>query len=424
MITGDTDARSRGALMRDLFAIDDPRADAAYKNIRAPKGEGAAVARANCDDLWRDFAPYASEHFRTEFRRHFHQRWFEMYLAVALLRAGLNIACPAEGAPDVRVQHRDGSVLWLEATSPTGGDKPNPDRVEDPIRPGGGAAAFYVPTERVILRVSGGLHTKAAALRDYRAKGVIAPEDQALVAINVRDIPFGLDTFESCAFGATYGVGSQFVTLDRDTGDVVDSGYQHRPMLLRGSGSVVDAAPFLHAGFEHVAGALISAANVANCPHPPGQDFMLLPNPNGAPAYTERQLPIGREWRLGSLAEGGGYPIIEVIEHSNPILIVRLFHATTQENARRILATGFVDRSRELHQGRWYLGVWLAEVSLYELEPVILLVSMAEDLVRQYELPGDQGYRRWLVPAEVINRCATIVEFPRRAKPHPGPSRA
>jgi hypothetical protein len=400
----------------DLFAVDDPSGDAAYTNIRAPQGEGAAVARANCNELWRDFAPYASEHFRAEFRRHFHQRWFEMYLAVALLRAGLNIACPPEGAPDVRVQYRDGRVLWLEAIAPTGGEKPNPDRVEDPIRPGGGAAAFYVPTERVVLRVSGALHTKAAALRDYRAKGVIAPEDQALVTINVRDIPFGLDTFESCAFGAIYGVGSQFVTFDRDTGDVVGSGYQHRPMLLRGSGNPVDAAPFLHAGFEHVTGALISAANVANCPHPPGHDFMVLPNPSAAPAYTERQLPIGREWRLGPPAEGGGYPILEVIEHSKWIPIVRLFHATTQENARKILESGFVDCSRELHQGRSYSGVWLTEVPLYELEPVMLLVSMPEELVRQYDLPGDQGYRRWLVPAELINRYATVVEFRRRER--------
>jgi hypothetical protein len=46
---------------------------------------------------------------------------------------------------------------------------------------------------------------------------------------------------------------------------------------------------------------------------------------------------------------------------------------------------------------------------------VILLVSVAEDLVRQYELPGDQRDRRWVVPAEVINRHATVVEFPRRA---------
>ena len=57
--------------MRDLFAVDDPSADAAYTNIRTPTCEGAAVARSNCNDLWRDFEPYATEHFRLEFR-HIH----------------------------------------------------------------------------------------------------------------------------------------------------------------------------------------------------------------------------------------------------------------------------------------------------------------------------------------------------------------
>lgn len=409
---------------RDLFAFDDPSADPAYINIRAPKGEGAAVARANCNELWRDFAPYASEHFRTEFSRHFHQRWFEMYLAVALLRAGLNIECPAEGAPDVRVQHRDRGVLWLEAIAPTGGDESNPDRVVQPraVR-GESSVAYYVPTEQVALRICGALREKAARLMAYRERGVIAPEHQALVAVNVHAIPHAAYDAERLGFAATYGQGPQYATFDRATLEVVDSGFQHRPELLRSSGRSVDAAPFLHAGFEHVAGALISGADVANCPHPSGHDFMLLPNPNAVPAYSERQVPVGREWRLAPLPEGG-YQIIDVIEHSKRISIVRLFHATTQENARKILATGFVDRSRKLHQGRWYSGVWLAEVSLHELEPVILLVSMAEDLVRQYELPGDQGYRRWLVPAEVINRHATLVEVPRRAKPDPGPSAA
>jgi len=304
--------------MRDLFAIDDPGACATYIAARRPPGPGAAHSRANCDELWRDFEPYASEHFLAEFPCHFHQRWFEMYLAVALLRAGLDISCPEEGAPDVCVQHRDGCVLWLEATAPTGGAKPNKDRVEHPARPGAGAAAFYVPTERVILRVSGALHTKAAGLRTYRAKGVIGPEDQAVVAINVRDIPFGLDTFESCALGAIYGVGSQIVTINRDTGEAVDSGYQHRPELLRSSGRSVDAAPFLHPGFEHVTGALISAANSANCPRPLGLDFMLFPNLKAAPAYTARQLAVGREWRWELQSDGNRYHLAEVIEHSKP----------------------------------------------------------------------------------------------------------
>ncbi len=335
----------------DLFAVDDASADAAYTNIRAPQGEGAAVARANCNELWRDFASYASEHFRIEFRRHFHQRWFEMYLAVALLRAGLTIECPPEGAPDVRVQHRDG-VLWLEAIAPTGGDESNPDRVVQPRAvPGESSVAYYVPRDQIAIRICGALREKAARLMAYRRRGVIGPEHQAVVAINVRGIPDAAYEAEHLGPAAIYGLGPQFVTFDRATLDVVDSGFQHRPELLRrSSGSSVDAEPFLRPGLEHVAGALISGADAANHPHPPGHDFMLFPNPTAAPAYTERH------------------------------------------------------------------GVWLAEVSLFELEPVTLLVSMAEELVRQYELPGDQGYRRWLVPAELINRHASVVEFRRRER--------
>jgi hypothetical protein len=333
--------------MIDLFAIDDPTADPSYRNIRSPRGEGAAVARANCDDLWRDFAPYASDHFCGEFRRQFHQRWFEMYVAVALLRSGLKIECPPGAAPDIRVQRSDGGVLWLEAIAPTGGSESNPDRGVQPIAaPGESSMAYYVPTEQVALRICGALREKAAKHMTYRNRGIISPEHQAIVAINVHGIPHAAYHAERLGLAATYGVGPQYVAIDRTTLEITESGFQHRAVLVRNSGSPVDAAPFLHSGFEHVSGALIAGTDAANCPYPPGYDFMLLPNPNAAPMYTERQLPVGREWRLGPL-NTGGYQIIEVVEHSRRIHIVRLFYVTTHENARKILETGLLDRSRE-----------------------------------------------------------------------------
>lgn len=402
--------------MNSLFEVDDPQADLVYRNLRAPQREGAAIARANCDDLWRDFASYANDHFRVEFRRHFHQRWFEMYLAVGLLRAGLSIACPPEGAPDVQVRHPDGRILWLEAIAPTGGDASNPDRVVSPTpAPGATSVAYYVPTDLVTLRVTGALHVKARRVKEYREKGVIAPEDEALVAINVNGIPHGVYDAETYALGAMYGVGPRYVTFDRASLIQVDSGFHHRPVLQRSSGSTVDAGPFLHAGLGHIAGALISSTDAANCPYPPGYDFMLFPNPNAAPAFTEGQLPVGREWRLAPMPDGC-YEFLEVIEHSTRLPIARLFHATTHENARKILARGFVDCSRELYQGQWHSGVWLAEVPLYELEEAMLLVSIPEELVLRHELPGEQGYRRWLVSAEIINRNASVVEVLPRDK--------
>jgi len=302
--------------VRDLFVVNDARADPGYINTRDAPHEGAARSRANCEALWRDFEPYAGEHFLTEFPHHFHQRWFEMYLAVTLLRAGLEIQCPDGGAPDVRVQHRDGRVLWLEATAPTGGVEGNPDYVAypPPRKPGEDPVAYAVPIERVIMRVSGALHAKAAKVRGYRERNIIAPEHQVLVAISVNLIPHGIYDAERYGLGATYGLGPQYVLFDRATGEAVDGGFQHRPELLRSSGSSVDVAPFLHPGLEQVTGALVSGTNSANCPESLGLDFMLFPNPRAAPAYTERQIPVGREWRLAP--EGDGYTVVEVIEHS------------------------------------------------------------------------------------------------------------
>lgn len=398
--------------MRNLFEIDDSKADLSYINTRVPRHRGAQLARNNCDELWREFEPYASDHFLAEFPYRFHQRWFEMYLTVALLRAGLEVECLERGAPDVRIRHRDGRVLWIEATAPTGGEESNPDHVAYPkAAPGETSVAGYVPRDRVTMRVSGALHEKAEKLRVYRERGVIAPDDQALVAINVSLIPHGFYDAETYGLAATYGVGAQYVVIDRQARQPVDSGYHHTPKLLRGSGSPVDAAPFLHDGFPHVAGALISSTNAANCPMPLGLDFMLFPNPYAVPAYVERQLSIGREWLLAR-TEQKGYQIVEVVEHSKPAPTVTLYHATTIEAARKIVASGFIDCGHERHQGRVYTGVWLSDMPLRELHPVVLWVRLPEQLLPQYELSSDlHGYRRWLVPAELLNLQGTVGEL-------------
>jgi hypothetical protein len=310
--------------VRDLFKTDDPRADLSYVNARAPKHEDAERARRCCDDLWNDFEALASDHFLAEFPYRFHQRWFEMYLAVALLRAGLDIEYPPKASPDVRVKLAEGRSLWIEAVAPTGGAECNPDRVVEPPRTKGEPVGYYVPTEQVTLRVSGALLDKAKQLRTYRENGVIGPNDQAIVAINVSLIPHAFYDAETYGVAAAYGVGPRYVVIDRDTGKAVDSGYRYRSELLRSSGSSVDVAPFLHSGFEHVTGALISPANAAARLVPLGHDFMLLPNPRAAPPHVVGQIPLGREWRLREV--DGGYRVEEIIEHSRaePVDLARI----------------------------------------------------------------------------------------------------
>jgi hypothetical protein len=301
--------------MRNLFICTDTRADVSYLNTHTPRHEGAQRARANCDDLWRDFEPYATDHFLREFPYHFHQRWFEMYLAVSLLRLGLDIRCPKGFVPDVQIALGNRTV-WIEAIAPSGGGPENPDRVvQPPARDEHGApVAFRVPTEKVILRVRGALHDKALKIEKYRRAGIIGKRDQAIIAINLHGMPHGFYDPEKHALGAVYGQGDQYVVFSRESGAVVRQGYQHRPTLSRSSGAQVDAAPFLKPGMEHVTAVLISAVDAANCPQRTGFDFLIMPNPTATPAYTESQIRLGLEWTLRTAADSGSYSA-STIEH-------------------------------------------------------------------------------------------------------------
>ena len=81
------------------------------------------MAKAHCEDLWSDFWEYADEHFVDEFRVNFHQRWFEMYLTVSFIRAGLAVESQNSG-PDISLALGERRV-WIEAVCATEGQMGN-----------------------------------------------------------------------------------------------------------------------------------------------------------------------------------------------------------------------------------------------------------------------------------------------------------
>jgi hypothetical protein len=86
------------------------------------------------------------------------------------------------------------------------------------------SVAGYIPQNRVTMRVSSALQAKADKLPTYRERAVIGSNDQAVIAIDVGDIPHGVCDAETYGLRATYSVGSQYVVIDRETGEPVDSG--------------------------------------------------------------------------------------------------------------------------------------------------------------------------------------------------------
>jgi hypothetical protein len=88
---------------------------------------------------------------------------------------------------------------------------------------------------------------------------------------------------------------------------------------------------------------------------------------------------------------------------------VKLYHATTQEKANKILVNGFID-----HEGLYMTSIWLKGIffSNYPLDEnegakgrVVLTVKIPMDIITDYELIEDgKPYREWCIPAEIVNR--------------------
>jgi hypothetical protein len=90
-----------------------------------------------------------------------------------------------------------------------------------------------------------------------------------------------------------------------------------------------------------------------------------------------------------------------------------LYHRTTAEAAKNILAEGFRDRIGYYLTGEPWSGVWVSNIPLDANEgakgdTLLKLISrMSADDIAGYEwIEKGKGYREWLVPAELLNtRC-------------------
>jgi len=123
--------------------MDGGASDPGYVNIRDAKDGPLRSARYHCEYLWSLFEPHADSDFRTELRREFDARYWEMYLTASLIVSGHAATCPKPEGPDVGIRFK-GRRIWFEATSPTPGQPDSPDAIGESVK-------GQVPEERIIL---------------------------------------------------------------------------------------------------------------------------------------------------------------------------------------------------------------------------------------------------------------------------------
>ncbi len=272
----------------DLFGPPIPAACRAYINIRNAEREATVAARTNCEALWRDFEPYADEHFRTQFQLHFRERWFEMYLTVTMIRAGLDVACPKPG-PDIRFSHA-GRPVWIEMICPGPGAPGGGDSVPQTTYTEMGATPTVttVPIRQQVLRLTGAIEGKRRKFDDYREGGIVGADDVCIIAVSFRGIDWMWADAQDLMLRAVYGQGDQTVSFAPGETGPTEFGRRALASVRRTKGAQVPVTSFVDSSMPLISAVISSTATCPISEAEMGRDLIVWPN-----LTADRPVPVG-----------------------------------------------------------------------------------------------------------------------------------
>lgn len=253
--------------MSDLFDVEGANLDRGFENLKAAESRIEQQLRAMLQEMWDRYEPYADPDFRHGFARDVDGRIWEMYLGCTLLEAGRTLLPVSDrqregGQPDLCVVE-DGRRIWIEAITPDEG-APGPDQIVRPVPINEGGGLVAAPIRQAQLRTSGAFWTKAQKIGRYIEQCVIAPEDTRIIAISasrfgvyVADQPLPL------IMTTLFPIGDAYFTIDRDTGDVLEEGFDTAPLIHRDRNPIPRTA-FLDERFADISGVIWSRVGLGN----------------------------------------------------------------------------------------------------------------------------------------------------------------
>ena len=121
------------------------------------------------------------------------------------------------------------------------------------------------PTRQVQLRVTSSLRTKSDRIDRYREDGIVGPDDIAVVAVGAAR--FGVYAGGSgfpLALSSVFPIGDAFVNLNKETLEVVETGFATSFEIPRQEGVDIQRTAFLGDEFQHVSGLVWSRVGIGN----------------------------------------------------------------------------------------------------------------------------------------------------------------
>jgi hypothetical protein len=290
----------------DLFESTDRDADSFFTAVKTSNTRRVIQVRAHCEAMWAIYRQYADPQFLDEFPRRFHERWFEMYLTVTLLRQGALVQTTRPPGPDILVAHEDRRI-WIEAICGTGGEPGRPDSIAQPQYVPGSAvvtSAGYEEWDKIALRIRNSIEKKRAAYAEYLRLGIVTEDDLLVIAANVANIPgANLDT-QKYIFRALYGVGDLQVVINLDSREIAGSHNQELISVKKNNGAEVGTQPFVDGSMPTIAAALVSDFEAMAAADKPSIDLTVFPNLVTPNPWAKGALPV-HEWIFESKGQGG-----------------------------------------------------------------------------------------------------------------------
>lgn len=190
--------------------------------------------------------------------RQYWQQLSEVLIATQLLKAGISIEHPRAGPDFLFEYHR--RRIWIEVICP----EPRGIPIDCANHVTG--TPISLPHEAILLRWTAAIKEKAERLlgkpgvSGYLGKGIVAPEDVYVIAVNGRLLRgiggvfpelIGISQFPF-AVEATFAVGPLQVLIDRNSMKATESGHQHRPLIAKPKGDAVPADIFLSTSYSPI----------------------------------------------------------------------------------------------------------------------------------------------------------------------------
>lgn len=286
----------------DLFGYQGADSHLGYKNLFVMSGKSdednphITYLRQSVSCMWKKFKPLAGPNFMSDFPRQPDQRYWEMYLGSYLLDQGLEVTSKSEG-PDFRITRGD-KIIWVEAVTASLGQEGTPDRVPEiiPLSEGGGVQA--VPRDKMIIRYRQSLDVKEKKYREYVNDGTVSTDDIKVIAVSRGELRRAGSDGDRLPYivSAVFPAGQEFITFDRETGNVVGGGRHFQPTIAKANGKPVETLFFTDPDHADISAVIYSSSDIGNIPRQHGADLIVIHNPLANNPLPQGALNIPMEY--------------------------------------------------------------------------------------------------------------------------------